>query len=51
MAWTALPYSSSGRPITHDEATRGCSSSAASTSAGYTLLPPTRIMSVSRSLR
>src|SRR5439155_135402 len=51
IACTALPYSSSGRPITHDEVTLGCSSSAASTSAGYTFAPPTRIMSVSRSLR
>src|SRR3954463_12811613 len=46
-----LPRSSSGRPITAEERTRGCSSSAASTSAGYTLEPPARIMSVWRSAR
>ena len=46
MAWTRLPMSSSGRPITAHERTAGCSCSAASTSAGYTFAPPVRIMSV-----
>ena len=34
MAWTLLPRSSSGRPITAHECTAGCSCSAASISAG-----------------
>ena len=51
MAGTRLPVSSSGRPMTTAERTAGCSRIAASTSAGYTLAPPVRIMSAIRSPR
>ena len=48
-AWTRSPHSSSGTPITAQEATSGCLASAFSTSTEYTFSPPETIMSLIRS--